>query len=147
LQPKEHSFNPEKYILSIDKFCRKVKSSARVFDMGQTQTTEMSNTNSIRNFIEQEHQSNQVVVWSKSYCPYCHQTKNLFRSSLPSSTNIIVHELDQRPDGNAIQQELVNMTGQPTVPSVWVGGQFIGGNDATQRAHRNGELEKLIRLK
>jgi hypothetical protein len=39
--------------------------------MGQANTTtetKMSNnSNFIRNFIEQEHQSNQVVVWSKSY--------------------------------------------------------------------------------
>jgi glutaredoxin 3 len=114
--------------------------------MGQANTTEMSNSSLIRDFIEQEQQLNQVIVWSKSYCPYCQQTKNVFRS-LSANTNIVVHELDRRPDGHAIQQELLNMTGQRTVPSVWVDGQFIGGNDATQRAHRNGELEKLIRLK
>jgi glutaredoxin len=36
------------------------------------------------------------------------------------------------------------MTGQRTVPNVWVNNTFIGGNDDTQRKNKNGELAKLL---
>ena len=43
----------------------------------------------------------------------------------------VVVELDKREDGFDIQKELRDMTGQTTVPSVWVNGKFIGGSDDT----------------
>lgn len=39
----------------------------------------------------------------------------------------MVVELDQRSDGGAIQAALENLTGQRTVPNVFIGGKSIGG--------------------
>jgi glutaredoxin 3 len=55
-----------------------------------------------------------------------------------------VIELDETNDGDAIQMELYRMTGQRTVPNVWVKGQFIGGNSETQRAAATGRLHELL---
>ena len=38
-------------------------------------------------------------------------------------------ELNERDDGAAIQAELLAMTGQRTVPSVWIDGSHLGGCD------------------
>lgn len=81
---------------------------------------------------------------SKSYCPYCTQTKNLFQQQL-GITSAFVYELDQQPDGNAIQQELLVMTGQRTVPSVFIAGKHLGGNDASQAAYRSGALMEMLK--
>ncbi|GAA5902645.1 hypothetical protein JCM6882_009341, partial [Rhodosporidiobolus microsporus] len=35
-------------------------------------------------------------------------------------------------------------TGQRTVPSVWIGGEFKGGNSDLQALHKSGELKKLL---
>ena len=61
--------------------------------------------------------------------------------------SVVVHELDEMPNGYAIQDELYRKTGQRTVPNVFVGGQHIGGNDDTQAAYRRGKLQKLLRQK
>jgi len=95
----------------------------------------------IRSFIESENRSHAVVVWSKSYCPYCTQTKRLFQQQ---DVDVVVHELDQHPHGTRIQEELHRLTGQRTVPSVFVRNQHVGGNDDTHRAHRSGELARLL---
>ena len=107
----------------------------------------MSKNPEIRAFIESEHSTHKVVVWSKVYCPYCSQTKTLL-TSLPNlgRNDIQVHELDQHPQGDAIQRELYAMSGQRTVPNVFVRGQHVGGNDDTQRAHRTGQLAKLLQV-
>jgi len=48
------------------------------------------------------------------------------------------------PDCYLYQQELQALSGQRTVPNVWVNGQHIGGNDEIQSAHRTGKLNKLL---
>ena len=45
-------------------------------------------------------------------------------------------ELDERDDGQDIQDALAEMTGQRTVPSVFIKGTHVGGNDDTQRGLR-----------
>jgi glutaredoxin 3 len=85
--------------------------------------------------------SSNVVIFSKSYCPYCDRTKALFTSMGVRFNSI---ELDQRKDGSAIQQVLRSLTGQSTVPNVFVKGNHIGGNDDTHEAYRNGSLQSML---
>merc|ERR1711976_1057609 len=91
-----------------------------------------NNNNNMKDFINGEISANTVVVFSKTYCPYCMATKKLFSNPEFSGINVVTHELDKRPDGSAIQATLLDMSGQRTVPSVWIGGQFLGGNSDTQ---------------
>jgi glutaredoxin 3 len=49
-------------------------------------------------------------------------------------------------EGPQIQNELQLMTGQVTVPSVFVNGRHLGGNDDTQRALRTGRLASELDL-
>ena len=86
----------------------------------------------------------QVVVFSKSYCPYCTKTKELFASL---KVDIKVHELDKMgDDGPALQQALLQMTGQKSVPNVFVKGKHMGGNDDTQAAAKAGKLQEMLGL-
>jgi len=57
----------------------------------------------------------------------------------------MVFELDERDDGDAIQHELARMTGQRTVPNVFVHGKHLGGNDDTEAAARAGRLQELLK--
>jgi glutaredoxin 3 len=59
----------------------------------------------------------------------------------------MILELDVRSDGAAIQAELANMTGQRSVPNVFVNGKHVGGNDDTHAAHQSGKLDQLLRMK
>jgi glutaredoxin len=87
----------------------------------------------------------QVVVFSKSYCPFCKATKELFTEL---GVDFKVHELDQMgDDGPALQMSLFKMTEQKTVPSVFVKGKHIGGNDATQAAAKEGKLQEMLGIK
>ncbi|WOO79214.1 Glutaredoxin-2 [Vanrija pseudolonga] len=84
---------------------------------------------------------NHVVVFSKSYCPYCRRSK----ATLADLTEEIkVFELDERDDGSAIQAYLRELNGQSTVPHVYIGQQFIGGNSDLQAIPKP-ELEKRIK--
>ena len=60
----------------------------------------------------------QVMVFAKSYCPYCKRTKALLAEFEDS---IDVHSIDldlmEQEDGALIQMELLQQTGQRTVPN------------------------------
>lgn len=95
-------------------------------------------------FAKSEIESNRVVVFSKSFCPYCDATKKLFQGL---GVDIKVHELDQMgKSGSELQSALYDMTGQRSVPNVFVNGKHVGGNDDTQAAARQGKLQAMLGL-
>ncbi len=85
--------------------------------------------------------SNPVVVFSKSYCPYCVKVKKLLQQLGVTFKAI---ELDFEGDGSEIQAALAEWTGLRTVPNVFVGGNHIGGCDKTVAMHEEGKLVPLI---
>ena len=89
---------------------------------------------------------NRVMVFSKSYCPFCTKAKRALESVLPRS-KIGVMELEQRSDCAAIQDYLLSITGGRSVPRVFIDGEFIGGGDETDAMVRSGKMEALLREK
>ncbi|GAB4846731.1 Glutaredoxin-C2 [Ancistrocladus abbreviatus] len=85
--------------------------------------------------------TNPVVVFSKSYCPYCVNVKKLL-SEL--NVNFKAIELDTESDGSDIQSALAQWTGQRTVPNVFISGNHIGGCDTTTNMHKEGKLVPLL---
>ncbi|KAL7624883.1 Glutaredoxin [Parahypoxylon ruwenzoriense] len=82
---------------------------------------------------------NAVAVFSKTYCPYCTASKRLL-NSLGAKYKLV--ELDEVSDGPAIQAALFEISGQRTVPNIWIGKEHIGGNSDLQA--RAGELKGLL---
>jgi glutaredoxin 3 len=94
-------------------------------------------------YIESLIDTQEVVIFSKSYCPYCKATKALFAEM---NIHPVVIELDELDNGSFIQEILSQMTGQETVPNVFVKKQHVGGNDDTQKLAETGQLHKLLSL-
>jgi len=57
-----------------------------------------------------------------------------------------VTAVDILPDP-AIRQELSAVSGWPTIPQVFVGGELIGGADIAQELAESGELAKILEEK
>jgi len=83
---------------------------------------------------------NPVAVFSKSYCPYCKETKSLLDQLGATYYSI---ELDQVDDGSAIQAALKEINGQSSVPNIYIKQQHIGGNSDLQA--KKGELPELLK--
>eukprot|EP00985_Skeletonema_marinoi_P013982 scaffold7015_cov134-Skeletonema_marinoi.AAC.3 len=95
----------------------------------------------ITEYIEAMIDTQDVVVFSKSYCPYCKATKAIFRDMGVQPTVI---ELDEMENGELVQDILSEMTEQYTVPNVYVKKQHVGGNDDTQELAESGELQEML---
>ena len=57
-----------------------------------------------------------------------------------------VTAVDILPDPS-IRQELSALSGWPTIPQVFVGGELVGGADITQELAESGELAQLLEQK
>ena len=57
-----------------------------------------------------------------------------------------VTAVDILPDP-AIRQELSTLSGWPTIPQVFVGGELVGGADIVQELGESGELAKILEEK
>eukprot|EP00980_Cylindrotheca_fusiformis_P021099 scaffold8090_cov82-Cylindrotheca_fusiformis.AAC.12 len=83
-----------------------------------------------------------VVLFTKSYCPYCQRAKEeLFDIGIAP----VVVELDKRDDddGAEIQAALKELTGQSTVPSAWLRGQHIGGSEDVHQGIEDGIFDDI----
>ena len=95
-------------------------------------------------FIQKTIKSKPVVIFSKTYCPFCTQVKAIFKRAGVPSDKITVVELDNRQDGVTIQDALAKLTGARTVPRVFIGGETIGGCDDTSDLESSGTLVQKL---
>mmetsp|Transcript_25307 Transcript_25307/g.31184 ORF Transcript_25307/g.31184 Transcript_25307/m.31184 type:complete len:121 (-) Transcript_25307:306-668(-) len=97
----------------------------------------------LSDFIMEEIAAHDVVIFSKSYCPYCKMTKALMESL---NIDAKIHEIDHMDDGTDIQAVLFELFGQRTVPNVFIKGWHLGGNDDTHAAAESGILQEMLEL-
>ncbi|KAF6156183.1 hypothetical protein GIB67_008000 [Kingdonia uniflora] len=87
----------------------------------------------------------EVLGWvfdHNSFCArYSMRAKRIFNEL---SEEPYVVELDLRDDGSQIQNVLLDLVGQRTVPQVFINGKHIGGSDDTKAALLDGQLQKLL---
>ncbi|KAG6491552.1 hypothetical protein ZIOFF_046484 [Zingiber officinale] len=94
-------------------------------------------------FVETTVKKHEIVIFSKSYCPYCRRAKGVFKE-LEKEPYVV--ELDQRGtyDGSEIQDALSEFVGRRTVPQVFIHGKHLGGSDDTVEAYESGKLQTLL---
>mmetsp|Transcript_16079 Transcript_16079/g.33967 ORF Transcript_16079/g.33967 Transcript_16079/m.33967 type:complete len:178 (+) Transcript_16079:142-675(+) len=97
-------------------------------------------------FIQALISSADVVVFSTTLCPHCLHTKRLLQNM---KINFRVVELNLISNGlgpaeNSVAVKLYEMTGQRTVPNIFIKGKHLGGNDEVQAAAISGELERML---
>ncbi|KAI1319161.1 hypothetical protein EDD11_004804 [Mortierella claussenii] len=89
--------------------------------------------------------TNRVMVFSKSYCPYSAAAKKLLRSY---TLDIQVLEVDFEVESANIKVVLTKLAhGHSTFPSIFFDGESIGGRDNLQMLEDEGHLKpRLQRL-
>jgi len=87
-------------------------------------------------------EKNRIMIFSKSYCPYCTRVKDLF-SKMGEKPYVL--ELDSDENGSNIQNALYSITRQRTVPNVFINKIHLGGCDDTMAAQKSGKLSELLK--
>lgn len=92
---------------------------------------------------------NDVMVFAKSYCPYCRHTQNLLEEVENQHGTLkfeFVHldQMSNDEDARTVQMELLARTGQRTVPNIFIGGVHIGGDSHVTDLYNSGELQTML---
>lgn len=80
-----------------------------------------------------------IVVYTTAICPYCVQAKRLLDAKGASYREVRV---DQDP---ALREEVMQRSGQRTVPQIWIGERHVGGFDDLWALDRAGQLDPLLK--
>ena len=80
-----------------------------------------------------------VTIFTSKYCPYCIRALHFLRGQ----KDIKIKEIPV-DSGKDVRQEMMRLSGQRTVPQIWIGEQHVGGCDELMALNRNGALKKLL---
>jgi monothiol glutaredoxin len=102
----------------------------------------MSHSDKIREVIE----SSDVAIFMKGTPSFvmCGNSDRALQAL--RRTGASVTAVDVLPDPQ-IRQELSAISGWPTIPQVFVGGELVGGADIVEELEQSGELERVLREK
>ena len=81
-----------------------------------------------------------VVIYTGPMCNYCSAAKHLLNKK-----KITYTEFDIGIDSSKMQEMQERTKGARTIPQIFIGEHYIGGNDKLQEANRNGELDKILK--
>ena len=81
-----------------------------------------------------------ITIYSKDWCAYCANAKRLL-----TARGIDFEEIDITNDSER-EQEVIERTGQRTVPQIFMDGKSIGGFVELARLVSRGELDHLKKV-
>lgn len=85
---------------------------------------------------------NAVFLATKTRCPYCVEALALLDAV---GADPEVWDLSERDDGYEIQDALEKVTGQRTVPNIFIGGKHVGGCSELMKLEAKGVLGEMIK--
>ena len=80
-----------------------------------------------------------VLIYSKTYCPFCDRAKALFKAKNVSYEEVMV---DDKPE---VYAKLKQETGMMTVPQIFVNDKLVGGYTDLAALDQKGELDKMLK--
>lgn len=84
------------------------------------------------------HHQYPVAIYIISGCPYCKKAIKLCRQlGIPYKAKSIGNNAN-------LAMQLYRETGSPTVPKIFINGQFIGGADQLENLAKSGELFQAL---
>ncbi|VDK34042.1 unnamed protein product [Taenia asiatica] len=106
--------------------------------------------NIIAAYVQKEIQSAHVVLFIKSYCPYCAKAIDILQSYIGgsfTSSDLRIVDIGARADCAKVQDYLESITGARSVPRIFIGKKFIGGCSDLEQLHRRKLLAELLARK
>lgn len=80
-----------------------------------------------------------VVMYSKSWCPYCERARTLLKRK-----GVAFQEIDIETQAGQREDMIRRSGGQYTVPQIFIGERHIGGSDELHALDAAGGLDPLL---
>ena len=103
-----------------------------------------SEAQSVHDFIDQTVRQNPVVLFMKGsaqfpQCGFSGRAIQLLKA-IGVKSLVTVNVLDDED----VRQGIKSFSNWPTIPQLYINGEFVGGSDILGEMHESGELKKLL---
>ena len=90
--------------------------------------------------------SHTVVLYALEWCEFCWSVRTMFKEAGIEYLSVDLDSAAYRKDnrGGRIRAALRQITGSPTIPQIFVGGEHIGGATETFDAYNSGKLKEML---
>jgi cysteine synthase A len=87
-----------------------------------------------------------VLMFALEWCEFCWAVRKLFQAIGLEYHSVDLDSVAYQEDflGGKIRTVLADMTGQPTIPQIYVGGEWIGGGTELFAAYEQGRLQQRL---
>ena len=92
-------------------------------------------------FLTEILKSNKLVLFSKTYCPFCKNAKKVLENT---GYKFKIVELDTHAKGNIILKHISKLSGIKTVPQLFLEGKFIGDSSKVKELDDDGKLAAMF---
>lgn len=101
----------------------------------------------VKNWIQETVTQNPVVLFMKGttqfpQCGFSSRAVQLLKAS--GAENLVTVNVLEDPE---VRQGIKDFSNWPTVPQLYVNGEFIGGSDIMTEMYQSGELQNLLKGK
>lgn len=79
-----------------------------------------------------------ITIYTTPFCGFCVAAKRLLKKKNADFTEIDVSRDKEK------RQEMMQKSGQHTVPQIWIGETHVGGCDELHELERAGKLDPLL---
>ena len=85
-------------------------------------------------------------MFALQWCEFCWAVRRLFERAAIPLHSIDLDSAEYRKDdwGGRIRGALLERTGQPTIPQIFVGGNHVGGSTEAFDAFNDGSLARML---
>ena len=102
---------------------------------------------SVQDTIKQQVTGNKVVLYMKGspdfpQCGFSARAVQVLRACGVDDNEIFSVDVLQEPE---IRQGIKDFANWPTIPQLYVNGEFVGGSDIVTEMYQSGELQKLLK--
>ena len=100
-------------------------------------------SDAVKKMIEEDIKANKVMLYMKGTpeAPMCGFSARVVEILKGHNVSFKARNVLDDPD---LRQGIKDFTEWPTVPQVFINGEFIGGCDIVTELHENGELAKIL---
>jgi len=82
----------------------------------------------------------EITIYTKGYCPYCHDAKALL-----TRKGVAFDEIDVAASREEFASMVARAGGRTTVPQIFIGGRHIGGCDDLYALDSRGGLDPMLK--
>jgi monothiol glutaredoxin len=112
-------------------------------DFSPKKKLDTTDSGDVNNFIESEIKANPVMLFMKGtaeapQCGFSYQVVRILHAHGVKFSAVNVLEDD------AIRNGIKEFSDWPTIPQLYVEGEFVGGCDIVTQLHQSGELEEML---